>query len=124
MKIIYSSKQTEEICTDFKKAKKFFGGQEKIALSLHARINALKNATALKDIIIQPQMRFHKLYNKGKNNNLLGYYAIDVKNVSDKWRLIIRPLDDDFKGYIQCDIDKIADSTKNIEIKEVSNHYE
>ena len=94
-----------------------------MAISLFSRINALQQSETIMDIILQPQMRFHKLTNKGKNNNFEGYFAIDVKTKRDKWRLIIEPLDDDEK-LIPCNIDLIAKIVKIIEIKEVSNHYE
>ena len=79
---------------------------------------------ALKDIVFQPQIRFHKLVNKGKKSNLLGYFAIDVKTRYDSWRILLKPLDDNKNEYNPCDIDKIANICKIIEIMEVSNHYE
>ena len=124
LKIIYSSEKTKLICTDIRNAKRFFGGQEKYAISLLSRINALANAEHLKDIIIQPQMRFHKLVNKGKQSNLLGFFAIDVKTKNDSWRIVLKPLDENEKEFVPCNIDEIASIVKTIEIKEVSNHYE
>lgn len=66
-----------------------------------------------------PTFRFHNL--KGK---LKGYFAIDVKTIRDKWRIILQPLDDEEKAFDPCDIDKIAAVVRIVEIREVSAHYE
>jgi proteic killer suppression protein len=66
-----------------------------------------------------PTFRFHSL--KGKLN---GYFAIDVKTIRDKWRIILQPLDDEEKAFDPCDIDKIAAVVRIVEIREVSAHYE
>jgi proteic killer suppression protein len=66
-----------------------------------------------------PTFRFHNL--KGKLN---GYFAIDVKTIRDKWRIILQPLDDEEKAFDPCDIDKIAAVVRIVEIREVSAHYE
>lgn len=124
LRLIYSDKQVNKICENFKEALIYFGGNKKYAISLHARINALRQAENIKDIIAQKQMRFHKLSNKGKEKNLEGYFAIDVKTIKDKWRIIIEPLDENEKSYKQSNIDEIAKHVRIIKIKEVSNHYE
>lgn len=41
-----------------------FGGNNILATSLLARINALKQADTIKDIIVQPSFHFHDLKNK------------------------------------------------------------
>lgn len=124
MKLIYYDSKTEEICKNINKATRFFGGNKNMALSLFSRINALVNAENLKDICAQPQFHFHKLFNKGKNKNLEGYFAIDVKGRTDKWRIILEPLDDNEFPFEQCNIDIIASKVRIVGIKEVSNHYE
>ena len=95
MKILYYDSKTEEICNDLKKATKYMGGNKQCAISLLARINALKAADVLNDIVKMPQFHFHKLENKGKNNNFEGYFSIDVKIRKDKWKIILEPLDND-----------------------------
>ena len=90
---------------------------------LHSRVNALRQATTLKDIVVQRQFRFHKLTNKG-GNDLEGYFAIDVKTRRDPWRLIVRPLDSNGEPFESSGIDEIADVVEVIGIKEVSRHYE
>ena len=90
---------------------------------LLARINALKQAPTLKDIIVQPHYRFHKLLNKGRKN-LEGYFAIDIKSHANPWRLILRPLDKDNEPFVPCNIDEIAEIVECVGIKEVSRHYE
>lgn len=94
-----------------------------MSVSLLSRINALKQAEILKDIVVQPAFHFHKLKNKD-GRNLEGYFAIDVKSRRDKWRIILQPLDENEKSYIPCNIDQIAGKVKILEISEVSKHYE
>ena len=117
MEIIYSNSKLEKQCTSEKDAKKLFGGNEALALSLLARINALEAAEVIKDIIVQPN--FHKL--KSEYN---GYFAIDVKTRKDPWRIILRPLNDDKRPFDPCNIDEIANVVEIVEIEEVSKHYE
>lgn len=123
VEIIYSDSKVENQCTSIKNAQKLFGGNKALALSLHARIAALSSAEIIKDIIVQPQFRFHELHDKGKNK-YKGYFAIDVKTKKEPWRIILRPLDDNKKTFDPCNIDEIAGTVEIVEIKEVSNHYE
>lgn len=102
-----------------KAAAKLFGGDKKLALSLMARINALEQASVIKDIVIMPTFHFHNL--KGDRK---GYFAIDVKSRRDKWRIILQPLDENEKAFDSCNIDEIASYVRIIEISEVSAHYE
>ena len=124
MKVRYKTNKLEEICSNYKKAKTYFGGSEKLAKSLLARINIIKNADVLNDIIMLPQFRFHKLENLGKGKNLLGYFAIDVCTIRDKWRIILEPLDDNENSFESIDISLVARRVRIVEIMEVSDHYE
>ena len=90
-----------------------------MAISLMSRINAIEQANVIKDIILMPTFRFHQL--KGKRK---GYFAIDVKTIRDKWRIILQPLNDDEMIFDPCNIDEIATIVKIVEISEVSAHYE
>lgn len=123
MKLVYKNSKIEEQCTSIKCAKKVFGGNNILATSILARINALKQADTIKDIIVFPTFHFHKLENKN-GRDLEGYFAIDVKSRRDKWRIIIQPLDEYQKPYIPCNIDEISYYVKIVEIMEVSKHYE
>ena len=123
MEIIYSNSKLEKQCNNEKDAKKLFGGNESLALSLLARINALKAAEVLKDIIVQTNFHFHNLHDKGKSKSQ-GYFAIDVKSRKDPWRIILRPLDDNKEPFDPCNIDEIASVVEIVEIEEVSKHYE
>ena len=123
MEIIYSNSKLEKQCNNEKDAKKLFGGNESLALSLLARINALKAAEVLKDIIVQTNFHFHNLHDKGKSK-YQGYFAIDVKSRKDPWRIILRPLDDNKEPFDTCNIDEIASVVEIVEIEEVSKHYE
>ena len=119
MRIIYANTKTEKQCTSLKEATKLFGGDKKIATSLLARITAIEQADVIKDIIVMPTFRFHNL--KGK---LDGYFAIDVKTIRDKWRIVLQPLDEEENVFDPCNIDEIAAVVKIVEIREVSAHYE
>lgn len=123
MELVYDDEKTEEQCTSLKSAKKLFGGNEQLARSLLARINALKQADTIKDIIVQPSFRFHKLVNKD-GRNLEGFFAIDVKSSREPWRIILEPLDENKEPYHPCNIDEISQNVRIVEITEVSKHYE
>lgn len=122
MELEFTSEKVKMQCTSVKAAKKLFGGDEVLAHSLLARVNALSQADTIKDIIIQPTFHFHNLENK-KGKNYQGYFAIDVKSRREQWRIIIRPLNEDREPYIPCNIDEIAEIVRIIEISEVSRHY-
>ena len=51
-------------------------------------------------------------------------FAIDVKTRHDKWRIIIRPLNENEEIFNPCHIDEIATIVKIVQIMEVSAHYE
>lgn len=123
MKILYKTDKIEKQCTCLNDAKKIFGGNAILGVSLLSRINALRNAETIKDIISQPQFRFHNLHNKN-GRNLEGYFAIDVKTKKEKWRIILQPLDEKENSYNPCNIDQIANAVQIIKIMEVSKHYE
>ncbi len=123
MKLVYATEKVEEQCTSTKAACKLFGGDKVLAISLMARINALKEAETIKDIVVQPTFHFHKLDNK-HGRNLEGFFAIDVKSRKEQWRIILQPLDDECHSYNPCNIDQIAGKIKVVEIAEVSKHYE
>lgn len=123
MELEYSSEKVKSQCTSVKAANKLFGGNAALTQSLLARINALKSAENIKDIIVQPTFRFHSLKNK-KGKNLEGYFAIDVKSIRDSWRIILQPLNEDKEPYKPCNIDEISKKVKIVEITEVSKHYE
>ncbi len=123
MKVVYATDKVENICEDLRMAKKFFDGNTMLAKSLMARINALKRADTIKDIIVQPAFHFHKLKNKN-GRDLEGYFAIDVKSRREQWRIILEPLDESEQPYNSCKIDEIAESVRIVEVAEVSKHYE
>ena len=123
MKVNYSTEKVKNLCEDLRIAKKFFNGNTLLANSLMARINALKQADTIKDIIVQPAFHFNKLINKN-GRNLEGYFAIDVKSRREQWRIIIEPLDENEQTYNPCNIDEIAENVRVVEIMEVSKHYE
>lgn len=78
MKVIYKTNKIEKQCTSFNDAKKLFGGNASLGISLLSRINALKGAETIKDIIVQPQFHFHDLHNKDRRN-LDGFLRLMLK---------------------------------------------
>ena len=123
MEVVYVTDKVKNICENLKVARKFFAGNELLASSLMARVNALKQADTIKDIIVQPTFHFHKLLNKN-GKNLEGYFAIDIKSRREQWRIILEPLDEYKEPYNPCKIDEIANNVRIVEIMEVSKHYE
>lgn len=123
MELVYSSKKLELQCTSLKEAKKLFGGDRIMAEKLLSRINSLKAADTINDIIQLPNLHFHNLKNIGKRD-LSGNFAIDVKTRREKWRIILEPLDDSRKPYKPCVIDVISKCVRIVRIVEVSEHYE
>lgn len=123
MEIDYANDTVRKQCTSVKAATKLFGGNQLLVKCLFARINALEAAKVIKDIIVQPMLRFHKLENYGKSR-LKGFFAIDVKTIKEPWRIIVQPLDEDKQVFDPCDIDKIASIVRIVSVKEISKHYE
>ena len=112
VELLYETKKLAEQCNSIKEAKKLFSGDVLLVQSFLSRINALKNALVIKDIIMMKSFRFHKLKNIGRKN-LEGYFAIDVKSIKEPWRIIIQPLDENKNPIV-----------KIVKIMEVSKHYE
>lgn len=71
MKINYACTKVELQCTSLKAAKKLFGGDRNLAISLLARINAIERADVIKDIIATPSFHFHNLHGKWEGFLLL-----------------------------------------------------
>ena len=118
MKILYANKKTERQCTSLKEASKLFGGDKRLALSLMSRINGFEQAEVINDIRMDKPFRFHNL-----SGNYNGYFAVDVRNIRDKWRIILQPLDENEEPFKPCHIDEIAKKVRIVEIIEVSAHY-
>ena len=93
-----------------------------LAEKLLSRIELLRQAPTLKDVVRMPPLHFHKLGDKGRSR-WGGYYAIDVKSRKDPWRLVLQPLDNDGNPIRSKSIDEIAPSVRVIGIEEVSKHY-
>ena len=123
MELVFTDKKTEDYCNSLKSAKKLFGGSEILAQSLLSRINSIRQADTIKDIIVMPPFHFHKLNDRGKKE-FEGYFAIDVKTRKDPWRIILQPLNDNKEPFVPCNIDEIAKFVRIVEITEVSKHYE
>ena len=62
VQLLYNNGKVQKQCTDLKIAKKLFGGNAALATSLFARINAMQQASVIKDIVMMPTFHFHKLF--------------------------------------------------------------
>ena len=105
MELIYASEKLKEQFTSLKAARKLFGGNTPLSVSLLSRINALENANTLHDIVVQPAFHFHNLINNRK-----GYFSIDVTSRREAYRIILQPLDENREPYDDPRIDQIAKS--------------
>jgi len=123
LELEYGSETVENQCNSVKAAKKLFGGNEVLTRCLLSRVNSLRAAEIIRDIIKNPAYRFHDLKNK-KGRNLEGLFAIDVKTRKEPWRIILQPLDENKNPYDPCNIDEISGIVRIVKISEVSNHYE
>ncbi len=123
MEVEYVNEKVRSQCESVKEAKKLFGGDLALTEKLLSRIGALKSASVLKDIVVQPQFRFHSLHNN-RDKKLQGFFVIDVKTRKEAWRIILQPLDENKKPFDPCNIDEIAGFVHIIKIREVSKHYE
>ena len=75
MQLLYNNSKVQKQCTDLKIAKKLFGGNAALATSLFARINAMQQASVIKDIVMMPTFHFHKL-----SGNKDGFFCYRRKN--------------------------------------------
>lgn len=119
MKIVYANDKIKIQCTNLKEATKLFGGNKDLASRLFSRIQYISCAEVINDIRVNKSFRFHNL--KG---NYQGCFAVDVKSIKEKWRIILVPLDEHENEFNPCHIDEIAKNVKVVEIREISAHYE
>ena len=117
MIIKYRRTKEEKLCKNEYKAIKQLGRD--VAQDLFDLIDAIENsATSLKDIQL-PQYRLHPLLGNKK-----GLYSLTISNNS-KYRIEFIPLDENFeKAYCNNDLNTFYKSIKNIEIIEISEHYD
>lgn len=116
MELHYRNHKLDELCHDFRKAKKELGQQE--AERLLALINLLESAECLYDIERMRVYHLHPLYGDRK-----GEYALDLGRRSGG-RLIIIPLGTDGEPWKEKDAVTMYKTTKIILVWEVSKHYE
>ena len=110
MDLTYKTKKLQDLCENPKYNKelaKNYGTE--VAKKLPRRIKELKAFDSLNDVPITPPFRRHKLI-----GNRDGEFAI---NITNQYRLIFRQKDN---NIIIEDLKRI----KEIEIMEVSKHYE
>ncbi len=114
MKVLYKSKKIEKLCNDERKLISEYG--KEVATKLIAVINLLESAYNLKDILAFTQYRLHLL--KGKYD---GLFSMRLGSTTG-FRLIIMPLDEN--ENIVKNSTNVYTITVNVEIVEVSKHYE
>lgn len=122
MEIVYASDKLKTQCESMSKAEKLFGGDGQLARSLLSRIQLLRSAETIRDIVYMPTLHFHALQNKGKSK-LDGFFAIDVKSRREGWRVIIQPLDESGNPFVPCNIDEISGLVRVVRVEKVSKHY-
>ena len=116
MKIIYSNKQTQKFCEDYKHAAKRMSNQ--VADKLMDLLNAIESFPTLLDFLGLPQYRLHALY--GNRNNQ--YSLVIARNT--KWRLIVYPLDENEQVLTDRSNERqMLSKAVAVEIVEVSEHY-
>lgn len=117
MKISYRNKKDEKLCNNTKAAIKKMG--KEVAYKLADLLNLIESFPNLKSLWGMPQYRLHAL----KGNRQHQYSLVISK--SSGWRLIVYPLDEDgnFLKAGNKEMEMLAKAV-NVEIVEVSDHYE
>lgn len=115
MKIVYKDKKIERLCNDEEYANKYIG--KDVTIKLMKVIYLLRSVSSLSDIYVYKSLNLHKL--KGDLKDLYSIYL--GKNTG--YRLIIKPMNDELEIIVIKDTKEFKD-VKNIEIVEVSKHYE
>ena len=115
MKIVYKDKKIERLCNDEEYANKYIG--KDVTIKLMKVIYLLRSVSSLSDIYVYKSLNLHKL--KGDLKDL--YYIYLGKNTG--YRLLIKPMNDELEIIVIKDTKEFKE-VKNIEIVEVSKHYE
>lgn len=117
MKIIYSNKKTEKLCSSFDKAVKTLN--KDVATKLSDLLNAIEAFPTLLDLVGLPQYRLHAL---GHNRE---YQYSFVIHKGYKWRLIVYPLDENGNILKEKSNEKeMLSKAVMVEVLEVSEHYD
>ncbi|MBQ7891032.1 MAG: type II toxin-antitoxin system RelE/ParE family toxin [Erysipelotrichaceae bacterium] len=117
IEIEYRNKKVEDLCTNYKKARKELNSI--VAEKLHALINLIESADTLQDIAQMKQYHLHPLL-----GNREGQYALDIAGRTSSYRLIIIPLDENGHEWKEKNLSSIYKMTKVIIAWEVTKHYE
>lgn len=112
MHVSYKNSKVRKQCKELSKAKKIF--PEKVAKKLHKLINFIEAADNLESVKNMPMYRFHDL--KGDRE---GYYSLDIDGIKSSYRLIVS-----FDDISKDDVFQSSIDIEDIEIEEVSKHYE
>ena len=115
MKIVYKDKKIERLCNDEEYANKYIG--KDVTIKLMKVIYLLRSVSSLSDIYVYKSLNLHKL--KGDLKDLYSIYL--GKNTG--YRMKIKPMNDELEIIVIKDTKEFKD-VKNIEIVEVSKHYE
>ena len=115
MKIVYKDKKIERLCNDEEYANKYIG--KDVTIKLMKVIYLLRSVSSLSDIYVYKSLNLHKL--KGDLKDLYSIYL--GKNTG--YRLLLKPMNDELEIIVIKDTKEFKE-VKNIEIVEVSKHYE
>ncbi|MFI3142056.1 MAG: hypothetical protein R3Y27_07110 [Clostridia bacterium] len=113
----FSNKKVQRLCTDYTYAKKQL--DERTAFKLMALMNLIEAAATLKDIAVFKKYNVHNL--SGNRKKEISIYIDGAKN---KFRLIIEPSQKFSETDNVLDFLSKCDTIKNINVLEVSSHYE
>ena len=113
MKICFSSNKVEKICNDRKAALKHLP-TPKHADKLFQRLQELASCSRLVDIPTSPPLRRHKLSGKLKD-----FWAVDLVNKHDGWRICFLPVDYEKAPDGSIDFETIV----SICIERITDHY-
>jgi len=114
MKISYSNKKTEKLCTNLIKAKKDLGPTT--GIKLIKTINLIESASNFGDIMSYSPFHFHKL-----TGNLSETCSLDIEGRKSKWRLYVKPLNQNGECVTNT-LDDVKTTIIDILIVEVKDH--
>lgn len=106
----------KDLCTNHNKAQKKYNTE--VADRLFRIINLLECSPNLEDVNKMRIYHLHKLIGDRK-----GTYALDIGRKLG-YRLIVIPLDENGKCFINKDSNEVYKLVKIVGVEEVSNHYD
>ena len=129
MKVSYASPQIESACTSVSTAAELFRGNRDLAVKLMSRINALKQADRIQDIMLDPSSGFRRTANRDgpdadSEPELL--FAISIRTQEEIWQILLQLLDEKEEPLApyQFNLTDNDVTARVLEITEVIRHHE